>query len=366
MKYIKTKKPDYTLALLVFALLVFGLVMVSSASSVLSYQRFGRDDVYLIRQLISFVIALGVWVVFQSIDYHFFRKIASLLFFITFALLVLVFVPKIGHSWRGVSRWIGIGSFIFQPAEISKLTLILYLAAWFEQMGKNIVSFKKGFFPFALLLVVLGILLIKQPDLGTLTILCGIAVAMYFLAGAALSHLFVGAFSASLIFWSLVKYAPYRMARIIAYINPEKDPLGIAYHVRNALIAIGSGGLLGLGFGQSRQKHLFLPEAHTDSIFAVISEELGFLRASLVIIAFAYLAYRGYKIAKAAPDTFGRLVAAGITTWFVFQAFINIAGITGLLPFTGVPLPFISYGGTSLVISLAGVGILLNISKYSK
>lgn len=366
MKYLKTQKPDYTLALMIFGLIVFGLIMLSSASSVLSFQRFGRSDVYLIRQIISLVIGVFVWIIFQSIDYRVFRKIASLLLFITLGLLILVFVPYIGHSWRGVSRWIGIGSFVFQPAEISKLTLILYLAAWFEKMGKDVADFKKGFLKVAFLLIVLAILLIKQPDLGTLTILTGITVVMYFLGGAAISHLSLGIVLAFLMLCLLVKFAPYRMNRVVAYLNPEKDPLGIAYHVRNALIAIGSGGLFGLGFGQSHQKHLFLPEAHTDSIFAIICEELGFLRASLVIVVFAILAYRGYKIAQKAPDTFGKLVAAGITTWFVLQAFINIAGITGLLPFTGVPLPFISYGGTSLVISLAGVGILLNISKYAK
>ena len=365
-KFIQTKKADYTFALLVFALVVFGLVMISSASAVISYERFGRSDIYTIRQLISFGIAIAVWLFFQSIDYHFFRKIAPYLLFVTLGLLICVFIPGIGHSWRGAERWIGIGNFYFQPAEISKLTLILYLAAWFERREKEVKSFKKGFLPFALLLAFLAILLIKQPDIGTLTVLAATATVIYFLAGASLSHLVFGGFLASFIFWFLVKYVPYRMARIIAYLNPEKDPLGIAYHVRNALIAIGSGGLLGLGFGQSRQKHLFLPEAHTDSIFAVISEELGFIRAFLIILVFAYLAYRGYKIAQKAPDTFGRLVAAGITTWLVFQAFVNIAGITGLLPFTGVPLPFISYGGTSLVVSLAGVGILLNISKYSK
>lgn len=366
MKYIRPQKPDYTLALVVFALVVFGLVMISSASSVLSYEKFGKDNEYLIRQLISLGIGLVVWLIFQSIDYHYYRKVAPPLLFITLGLLILVFVPGVGSTWRGVHRWIGVGSLAFQPSEVAKLTLILYLSAWFERMGKDIIDFKKGFLPFALLVGFLGVLLIKQPDLGTLTVIAGIAVAIYFVAGAKLSHLFLGALSIALVFWGLIKIAPYRIARILAFLNPENDPLGIAYHIRNALIAIGSGGFLGLGFGQSRQKHLYLPEVHTDSIFAIISEELGFLRAIFLLAAFAYLAYRGYKVAQKAPDKFGRLIATGITTWFVFQAFINIAGIIGLLPFTGVPLPFISFGGTSLVINLASTGILLNISKYCK
>ncbi|MCX6807146.1 MAG: putative lipid II flippase FtsW [Candidatus Berkelbacteria bacterium] len=366
MKFIRAQKPDSPLALVIFALVVFGIVMVFSASSVISYERFGRNDVYLIRQLISFGIGLAAWVIFQNIDYHYYRKIATPLLLVTLLLLILVFIPGIGHSWRGVSRWIGIGSVVFQPAEITKLTLILYLSAWFERMNSKVANFKSGFLPFALLVLILGVLLIEQPDFGSFIVLTGIAVAIYFLAGASISHLILGMFSAFLGFCLLIKVAPYRISRLLSFINPENDPLGIAYHIRNALIAIGSGGLWGLGFGQSRQKYLFLPEVHTDSIFAIISEELGFLRASLIIIAFFYIAYRGYKIAQKAPDTFGRLVAVGIVTWFVFQAFINIAGITGLLPFTGVPLPFISYGGTSLVINLVSTGILLNISKYSK
>ena len=365
-KYLPLKKPDYALSLLIFGLVVFGLVMISSASSVISYERFGRSDYYLIRQLVSFGIGILFWIIFQGIDYHIFKKYAGVLLITTILLLVLVFVPGIGHAWRGVHRWIGIGSFVFQPSEIIKLTLILYLAAWFEKRKEKIKTFFKGFMPFAALIGILVGLLAFQPDIGTMAVIAGTATTMYFLAGSAISHLAIGGVFASIIFWILIKLAPYRMARILAFVNPENDPLGIAYHIRNALIAIGSGGLLGLGFGMSRQKHLFLPEAHTDSIFAVIAEELGLLRTILLVAAFAYLAYKGYKIASRTQDEFGRLIASGITTWFIFQAFINIAGISGLLPFTGVPLPFISYGGTALVTTLAGVGILLNISKYRK
>lgn len=365
-KYLPIKKPDYSLALVIFAMVIFGLVMISSASSIISYERYGRPDYYLIRQLIAFGIGIFVWILFQSIDYHHFKKYARILLFITLLLLILVFIPGVGHAWRGVYRWIGLGDFVFQPAEIVKLTLILYLAAWFEKRKTETKTFFKGFLPFAALLGFLAILLINQPDIGTLAVVTGVASAMYFLAGAAIPHLVLGGALAAMIFWVLIKLAPYRMARILVFLNPDNDPLGVAYHIRNALIAIGSGGLFGLGFGMSRQKHLFLPEAHTDSIFAVIAEELGLLRTIFVIAAFAFIAYQGYKIASRAQDEFGRLVAAGITTWFVFQAFINIAGITSLLPFTGVPLPFISFGGTALVTSLAGAGILLNISKYRK
>jgi len=362
-RYLK-QKPDYSLALCVFALVVFGLVMISSASAVLSYQQFGRDDYYLMRQVGAFVVGLLAWLVCQGIDYHFYRKVSHFLLLLTLLLLVLVFVPHIGQSFRGVSRWIGIGGAVFQPSEIAKLTLIIYLAAWFEGKKEEITQFQKGFLPFILLLAIFAFLLMKQPDLGSLVILAGVSFAVAFLAGMPVWHLLAGLAGGFLVLISLVKYAPYRMARVIAFLHPESDPLGIAYHIRNALIAIGSGGLFGRGFGQSYQKHLFLPEAHTDSIFAIIAEELGFLRVSLLLFAFGFIAYKGYQIALRAPDTFGRLLAGGITTWLVFQAFVNIAGLSGLLPFTGVPLPFISYGGTSLVVSLAAVGILLNVSKY--
>lgn len=364
-RYLPTKRPDFTLALIIFGLAAFGLVMVSSASSVLSYERFGNPNYFLFRQLISFGIGILFWIIFQNIDYHFFRRIAPFLLFITVFLLILVFIPGIGHSWRGVHRWIKIGAFIFQPSEICKLSLILYLSAWFEKKKEEIKDFKRGFLPFLTFLGFLSFLLVRQPDIGSLAVIAGCAISIYFLAGAPFSHLVSLLGLGFAVFWVLVFLAPYRMARIIAFLNPKGDPLGIAYHLRNALIAIGSGGLFGLGFGMSRQKHLFLPEAHTDSIFAIIAEELGLIRASLVILAFILIALRGYKIASRAPDLFGRLVAGGITSWFVLQAFINIAGISGILPFTGVPLPFVSYGGTSLVISMAGVGILLNISKYT-
>lgn len=365
MRYIEKRKPDYLFALLVFALVVFGLIMISSASLAISYEKFGRGDIYLIRQSLAFLFGIFVWIVFQSIDYHFFRKIALPLLFLTLLLLILVFIPGIGVAWKGVHRWLSLGPLSFQPAELSKLTLILYLATWFEKMGKRITSFTHSFLPFVFLLFVLLALLFSQPDIGTSVVIIGIAISIFFVAGGSIIHLLGLLASGFSVFLGIIFSAPYRIARISAYLNPEKDPLGIAYHIRNALIAIGSGGLWGLGFGMSRQKHLFLPEAHTDSIFAVIAEELGFIRAGILILVFLYLGYRGFRIAQKAPDSFGKLIATGITAWFIFQIFINLAGITTLLPFTGVPLPFISYGGTSLVVSLAAVGILLNISKHS-
>jgi len=288
-----------------------------------------------------------------------------LIFLLSLLLLILVYVPHVGKSMGGASRWLGSGVFSFQPSELAKLGLIIYLASYFDKRKNQIQSFSKTFLPFLVIVgIVLG-LIIKQPDIGTALIFVLIAVGIYFLAGAEILQLglFIPIFIACL--WLIIKIAPYRLARIIAFINPKSDVLGVSYHINQTLIAIGSGGLLGVGFGNSRQKYNYLPEAHTDSIFAIICEELGFLRAVLVIIAFACLAILGLKIVKKAPNNFGRLLAFGIIIWFVGQAFVNLGVMLGFLPFTGVPLPFISYGGSSLIISLAAVGILLNISKQA-
>ena len=247
-----------------------------------------------------------------------------------------------------------------------KLTLIIYLAAWLTKKGDDVKNFLKGFIPFALVLGFIALTIIKQPDMGTAIILTCIATVMFFVSGASIYHMALGGFSLAFLFYLFIKTSNYRMQRFLVFLNPEEKSLGAAYHINQALLAIGSGGLWGLGFGQSKQKYLYLPETHIDSIYAIIVEELGFLRSSLVIIAFLVIGVIGYKIAKSAPDMFGKLLATGITTWIVFQGFLNIATMLGMVPLTGVPLPFISYGGTSLVILLAAVGILMNISKQCK
>jgi len=219
--------------------------------------------------------------------------------------------------------------------------------------------------PFIFIVSVIAFLIIKEPDMGTMSIITGIAAIMFFVAGASWQHILAGALSVIVFFVIMIKTAPYRMQRLMVFLNPSQGNLDASYHINQAILAIGSGGLWGLGFGKSMQKYFYLPEAHTDSIFAIIAEELGFLRAIFVIIIFVLIAWRGYRIAKNAPDTFSRLLATGITSWIVFQALVNLAAISGAMPLTGVPLPFVSYGGSSLVILLAAVGILLNISKQT-
>jgi cell division protein FtsW len=362
---INVHKPDYQLAIVVFILVILGLVLISSASVVISYTLFGSSTYYLRHQIVSVAAGLIIWLILQNIDYHFWKKIAFSALIGTILLLIAVFIPGIGFNYGGASRWIDLRITLLQPAELCKLGFILFLALWLEKKGEGVKSFYYGLLPFIVILILIAGLIIAQPDMGTMCIIIMVGGIMFFAGGARISHVLLmigGGFAA---IWTLIKIAPYRLARLTVWLNPKSDTGGIGYHINQALMAVGSGGLLGLGFGLSRQKYNYLPEVVGDSIFAVIAEELGFLKSIFIILLFLFLAYRGYKIAQKAPDTFGRLVATGITTWLVFQAIINIAAMLSLLPLTGIPLPFISYGGTSLIVSLAAIGILMNISKQT-
>jgi cell division protein FtsW len=359
------KKPDFWLAILVFILAFFGVIMVYSASVVISDQLYGYNSYFLNKQMIAFGIGILAWIVFYNIDYRIWSRSAGWMLGITLFFLIAVFVPGIGRQLEGAYRWIDVGPIFFQPAELIKLTFIIYLSAWLAKKGKEVKDFRRGFLPFILITGLIVFLVMRQPDMGTTTVIALSAVAIFFASGASISHMILGLIAAAGGFWLLIKTSAYRLQRFLVFLNPGKETLGAAYHINQALLAIGSGGLLGLGFGMSKQKYLFLPQAQTDSIFAIITEELGFLRAMLVIIVFVLIAWRGYRIAKNAPDNFSRLLAVGITSWIVFQAAINIGAMTGLLPLTGVPLPFVSYGGSSLVVLMAAVGILMNISKQS-
>lgn len=364
MNQFRKKKQDYILPLVVFALVAFGLIMIYSVSKYYSLQltNGATDKYYLKKQLISTILALIAWAVTQSIDYRFWQKHAGSMLFVTIAFLLLPFLIAGGSG----ERWISLFGFQFQPAEIAKLSLIMYFAAWIGSKGENLREVHKAFIPFIAVIGVVAMLMLIQKDLGTLSIFVAITTAIFVISGFSLAHMAAAGGFAGFLLFIAIKLEPYRLQRVLTFLNPENNLLGAGYHIRNALIAIGSGGLLGLGFGQSRQKYLYLPEAHTDSIFAIISEELGFVRSIIVIILFAVIAVRGYKIAANAPDLFSRLLAVGITTWITAQAFINIAAMLSMVPLTGVPLPFVSYGGSSLIILLAGVGILANISKNQK
>ena len=359
--------PDYILFGIVTLLIFLGLIILASASVVISQERFG-ENYYFLRHQVIFGLLPGLvlgWIVYR-IPYLWWKKLALPLLLSSFLLLFLVFVPRIGYEYGGAARWIDVFGVSFQPSEIAKLGFILYLATWLKDHEKKFARFSESLLPFFFISGLLGLLLIVQPDVGTLGIITLTGAIIYFLSGAPFHHIGIILGSGIGLLLLLVKIAPYRLNRITAFFNPRVDPLGISYQINQALIAIGSGGLFGEGIGQSRQKYNFLPEPIADSIFAIWSEEAGFIGGIILISLFLFFIWRGFRIALSAPDSFGRLAAGGITTWIGLQAFINMGAISGLLPLTGVTLPFVSYGGSSLIIICVGVAILLNISTYSK
>ncbi|MFZ2970188.1 MAG: putative lipid II flippase FtsW, partial [Minisyncoccia bacterium] len=350
----------------IILLLIFGFVMISSASVVMSYKNFGYNYYYLIHQfLYGLFPGIVLMLIFKNVDYSVYKKQSRLFLIITIVLLLIVFTPGLSFGAKGASRWVEIWDFSFQPSEFAKLTFIMYLASWLCSKEKEIKSLSEGLIPFIVLVALMAIPLIFQPDLGTLIIIIAIATSMYFVSGAKVGHIFSLLALGVIATIFMIKIAPYRMDRLMVFLHPELDPRGIGYQINQALLALGSGGIFGLGFGHSRQKFNYLPEPMGDSIFAIIGEELGFIGLFFLVVLFLLFAIRGYKIVKNAPDKFGKFIAVGITSWIVFQAFMNIAAITSLIPLTGIPLPFISYGASSLVSSLLGMGILLNISKHS-
>ena len=359
----KIKEFDKTIFGLGVILSVIGLIVISSASSVLSYQRFGHTNYYLTRQVIFFVIGVALALIVSRIDYRIFKKYAFIILAIVFVLLVIVLIPSVGFSVGGSRRWIDLGVFFFQPTEFAKLAIIFYLSAWFSTREEIIHSFYGALLPPILVSGALAALILMEPDFGTMSALGLIVLAIFFASGAKLSHLFALILSGVGLAWLAISAAPYRVARITSFLDPAIDPQGIGYQINQALIAIGSGGFFGQGFGFSRQKFNFLPEPIGDSIFAVMSEELGFVRVGFVLLLFLVFGIFGYRIAKKAPDSFGTLVAIGITSWIVFQTVLNVGAMVGLLPLTGIPLPFISYGGSSMLATMIALGVLLNISR---
>ncbi|MEI8103894.1 MAG: putative lipid II flippase FtsW [Candidatus Moraniibacteriota bacterium] len=358
---------DSQLLTAVLILVGVGLLTIASAGVFYSQTRFGSPYYFLNRQFLFGIIPgmFALWF-FSRIDYHFWRRFSVVFFGLTVLCLILIFIPGLGTKVYGASRWLAIGPFSFQPSEMAKLSIILYLSAWLAKQGKKQVGdFYEGFIPFLVILGVLGFLVIKQPDTGTLGLILCISLGIFFVAGARMTHIALIVSGAIGFLGVLIALAPYRMQRMLVFLNPEHDSQGVGYQVTQALIAVGSGGFFGAGLGQSRQKFNYLPEPVTDSIFAVFSEEWGFFGAMVLIGLFTWLIIRGINVARTAPDDFGRLIATGVTVWIFAQTFINIMAITGLIPLTGVPLPFMSYGGTSLVFLLAGVGLMLNISRQS-
>lgn len=363
-----SKKPDYVFIFLLGAVVFIGLLILSSASVAIGLKKFGDNYHFLKQQVLHGLIpGLALFFVCAKINYRFWKKVAWPLLLASVFLLALVLVPSVGKDFgSGARSWVAFLGISFQPSEIAKLTFLIYLAAWFDEKGKKAVkSWRYGFLQFLMILGVVGGLVFLEPDLGTFFILVIIALTVYFIAGAGIKQLLLmAAMGAGTIFLA-VKLAAYRMERLTVFLNSDVDPRGIGYHINQALIAIGSGGWFGLGLGESRQKFQYLPEAMGDSIFAIMAEELGFVLTFGFIAVFLILIYRGLKIARKSKDDFSRYLAAGIASWWFFQAVINIGGMLKLLPMTGLPLPFVSLGGTALAVSLAAAGIVVNVSKNS-
>jgi cell division protein FtsW len=356
-------KIDSWLLIIVLALLCIGLVMVYSSSAFMAARTYGDASYFFQKQLLSVILGIIVMLVTMRVDYRQWRRFSLAGMVIILPLLVIVL--RFGHVAFGASRWLTFGSFFsIQPSEITKLILALYIADWLARKGKQVGTFLYGLAPFVILVgVVLGLVLLEN-DMGTAIIIAGFATAMFFTAGANIVQFLLAMACGGLIFLQEAFSKGYRYLRLIGFIDPFKNVTGINLQLYQSLLALGSGGWLGLGLGASRQKTGYLPLPFTDSILAILGEELGFIGCALVVLLFLLLAFRGFRLARRTQDIYGALLATGITTWLVLQAMINVGASSDSIPYTGVPLPFISYGGSSLVISLAAVGVLLNISRY--
>lgn len=343
-------------------LTVTGLVVVYSASFVIGLARFGDPNYFVIRQAIWAAIGTLLLIAAMRTDYHKLKPLALPIMALTIIALVAVLV--IGVEGGGARRWIGFGELTVQPAEFAKLTVIIYLAAWLASKGDELRSFEHGLVPFVIIIGLLGALIMLQPNLGTTLIILLITVTMFWVAGASFVQMLALAVSGFLAIGLLATVAGYRADRLTAFFSAESDPLGHGFQTLQSLIAIGNGGIHGLGLGASRGKFFYIPESHTDGVFAIIGEELGIVATVPIILLYMILMVRGFQVARRAQDDFGRLIATGVTTWITVQALLNIGGITRVIPLTGVPLPFLSFGSNALAAVMLAMGVLISVSRY--
>ncbi len=361
-------KIDYKFLGIFGAIVLIGLAVLASASAVEGVERFDDGYYFLKHQLVNGVLpGIVLFFIFSKIDYRLIKKVAPIALGITVFFLVLVLIPGIGVSFGGARRWINVfGLFNFQPSEIIKISFLVYLASWLSAKQSEIKKTKDIFITFVFLLGIVSMLLLMEPDLGTLSVIIAFSFIMYFIAGGKLSHIgiFLGILAIGLTLMILIE--PYRFDRFSVFLHPELDPKGIGYHVNQAMMAVGSGGIFGLGYGHSRQKYNFLPEVTSDSIFAIMAEELGLIVVIGILFLFLNFLLRGINIARSAHDDFGKLLGAGIAAWIGYQTLAHIGANIALVPLTGVPMPFFSYGGTALASLFAAIGIMANISKNGR
>jgi len=368
-----SSQSDYIFLFVVVVLIILGGLILISVSSSISQEKFGSSFYYLNHQILyGFLPGLILAFFAFKIKLVILKKWAPILLLINLVFLGMVFLPMVGVSFKGAARWVDLGPISFQPSEFFKLSFILYLSSWLASRtphqnkfgaGQAEKKFSQTFFAFLVVIGIAAIFLIFQPDISTLLVIILVATLMYFLARTPFWHSILITLIIIFGFLFLIKIAPYRFNRILVFLNPELDPMGIGYQIKQALIAIGSGGIFGSGLGLSLQKFGFLPHSISDSIFAIFAEETGFIGSFILVLLYLIFFWRGLKIGKQSPEKFSKFCAFGITFWITLQAFVNIGSMIGILPLTGIPLPFISYGGSALISELIGVGILLNISK---
>jgi len=358
--------PDTLLFAAVAALVGIGLVMIFSASSATAYSEHHDVTYYAKRQFVWLAVGLACAYVAYRIPYHKLKRAAPYLLLGSILTLVLVLVPHVGFVVNGARRWLGVSALSFQPSEFAKLALVIYLAAKLSNYGDRIRSLGSGLFPLCIPVVITSVLVLKEPDMGTASLLVMIAFAMFFAAGARIAHLVGIALATLPPVVAVVLASPYQRARIFAFLNPWRDAQNTGFHIVQSLLALGSGGLFGVGLGASRAKFFYLPEQYTDFIFSILGEELGLIGALAVVGLFVLFAYRAIKVAMAAPDRFGFYLSLGCAATIVIQAFINIGVVTSSWPVTGVPLPFISFGGSSLIVNLVAVAFILNVGRQRK
>ncbi len=358
--------PDYALLSIVAVLVVIGLVAVYSSSYVLGEAQFGDTNYFIKRQLLFALLGVTGLFVLMRFDYHHLSALSPLIMLAALVALAAVLVPGLGVEANDARRWIAIGPLPpIQPSEFAKLAVIIYLAAWLAAKGDIVRSMSLGVLPFVLMVGIVGALIMREPDLGTAVMIALITGSLFFVAGAKLLHVVALVVSTAGVAALLIVTSGYRMDRILSFTSAEDDPSGVGFHTLQLLVAFGSGGIGGLGLGVSRQKFFYVPGSHTDGVFAIIGEEIGFVGVTVVLALFVVLLWRGLQIARRAPDAFGSLLATGVVVWIAFQLIINVGGVTRSLPLTGIPLPLLSYGGSSLAVTLTAIGLLLSVSRYA-
>lgn len=361
------KHVDRTLLVIIILLVVAGFLIFSSASLGLLAREGARFSSVAFSQIFFGIIGGGIAMFFASqIYYRNWRKFAFYIFLLTLILTLLVFIPGLGMSHGGAQRWLALGSFSLQPSELLKIGFIIYMATYLSGIQKQIKSFRHGTLPFVGITAITGLILLLQPDTDTFVIMGTSATAMFVTAGGRWRDVGLMFLAGVMLLVLLAFTRPYIMDRFTSFLDPDSDPQGSSYQIQQSLIAVGSGGISGRGFGQSIQKFEYLPEPIGDSVFAVYAEEFGFIGSVILVLLLTFFSFRGYKIATHAVDLFGMLLVVGFITLVISQAFLNIASMLALAPIMGLPLPFISHGGTALLATLVCVGIILNVSKYQK